>query len=125
LSYFPHLIKKKNNNNNNISSVTLSLSLWIAGEGLTCNTCRVGFADKCLYRSTETCSDDQPNCYRGQLGEEHSCDNLLFFSVHDNGWVFPQLKLSDIAEDENPVMTGRIKMWPEQSNTDALPHTDT
>ncbi|TNN61857.1 hypothetical protein EYF80_027974 [Liparis tanakae] len=43
------------------------MAMFVTGEGLTCNTCRVGFADKCLYRSTETCSDDQPNCYRGKL----------------------------------------------------------
>uniref|UniRef100_A0A8C2ZCU2 UPAR/Ly6 domain-containing protein n=1 Tax=Cyclopterus lumpus TaxID=8103 RepID=A0A8C2ZCU2_CYCLU len=39
----------------------------LLGESLTCNTCRVGFAGKCLYPSTENCVDSQPNCYMGEL----------------------------------------------------------
>ncbi|XP_054462544.1 sperm acrosome membrane-associated protein 4-like [Anoplopoma fimbria] len=43
------------------------MALFITGESLTCNTCKVGFRGKCLYSSTETCSDSKPNCYRGEL----------------------------------------------------------
>ncbi|XP_038581381.1 lymphocyte antigen-6, epidermis, partial [Micropterus salmoides] len=44
-----------------------SASLWSTGESLTCNTCRVAIAGKCLFSSTETCNASQPNCYWGKL----------------------------------------------------------
>ncbi|XP_039977778.1 sperm acrosome membrane-associated protein 4-like [Xiphias gladius] len=43
------------------------VAMVVTGESLTCNTCRVGIAGKCLFSSTETCSDSQPNCYWGNL----------------------------------------------------------
>nr|XP_046272877.1 lymphocyte antigen-6, epidermis isoform X3 [Scatophagus argus] len=43
------------------------LAMFVTGESLTCNTCRVGFAGKCLFSSTGTCSSLEPNCYWGKL----------------------------------------------------------
>ncbi|XP_022602628.1 lymphocyte antigen 6 complex locus protein G6d-like [Seriola dumerili] len=43
------------------------MAMVVTGESLTCNTCRVGIAGKCLFSSTETCSDSQSSCYWGNL----------------------------------------------------------
>ncbi|KAM9340242.1 uncharacterized protein ABDE67_015977 [Symphorus nematophorus] len=43
------------------------MAMFVTGESLICDTCRVGFAGKCLFSSTETCSASQPNCYWGKL----------------------------------------------------------
>ncbi|KAF0024354.1 hypothetical protein F2P81_023156 [Scophthalmus maximus] len=43
------------------------MAMCVTGESLICNTCRVGIAGECLFGSTETCSDTQPNCYWGNL----------------------------------------------------------
>ncbi|XP_035537812.1 sperm acrosome membrane-associated protein 4-like [Morone saxatilis] len=43
------------------------MAVFVTGESLTCNTCRVGLAGKCLFGSSMTCSDSQPNCYWGKL----------------------------------------------------------
>ncbi|XP_019957972.1 sperm acrosome membrane-associated protein 4-like [Paralichthys olivaceus] len=43
------------------------MAMFVTGESLTCNTCGVGIAGKCLFGSTETCSDSEPNCYCGNL----------------------------------------------------------
>ncbi|XP_076610088.1 uncharacterized protein LOC143334936 [Chaetodon auriga] len=43
------------------------LAMFVTGESLTCDTCRVGIAGKCLFGSTKTCSGAQPNCYWGKL----------------------------------------------------------
>ncbi|XP_018542696.2 sperm acrosome membrane-associated protein 4 [Lates calcarifer] len=39
----------------------------MTGESLTCYTCKMGFKGKCLFTSTETCSNSKPNCYWGSL----------------------------------------------------------
>ncbi|KAM9838407.1 sperm acrosome membrane-associated protein 4-like [Aulostomus maculatus] len=43
------------------------MAIFVTGESLTCNTCRLGFARRCLFSSTQTCSDSEPNCYWGKL----------------------------------------------------------
>ncbi|XP_029919899.1 sperm acrosome membrane-associated protein 4-like [Myripristis murdjan] len=42
-------------------------AMFAAGESLVCNTCKVGIAGTCLFSSTVTCTDSEPNCYRGNL----------------------------------------------------------
>ncbi|XP_053302085.1 neurotoxin 3FTx-LK [Pleuronectes platessa] len=46
---------------------TVFMAMFVTGETLTCQTCRVGFVGKCMFGSTETCSDSEPNCFRGNL----------------------------------------------------------
>ncbi|XP_078146668.1 uncharacterized protein LOC144542929 [Centroberyx gerrardi] len=43
------------------------MAMLVTGESLTCNTCRVGIAGKCLFSSTETCGESETNCYCGNL----------------------------------------------------------
>ncbi|XP_040909286.1 sperm acrosome membrane-associated protein 4-like isoform X2 [Toxotes jaculatrix] len=43
------------------------MTMFVTGESLMCKSCRVGIAGRCLFSSTETCSDSQPNCYVGNL----------------------------------------------------------
>ncbi|XP_031722251.1 protein Bouncer-like [Anarrhichthys ocellatus] len=43
------------------------MAMFVTGECLTCNTCRVGVAGKCPYSSTKNCIDSEPNCYKGEL----------------------------------------------------------
>ncbi|GAA6235551.1 sperm acrosome membrane-associated protein 4-like [Lates japonicus] len=43
------------------------MAMFFAGESLTCYTCKMGFKGKCLFTSTETCSNSKPNCYWGSL----------------------------------------------------------
>ncbi|XP_059205262.1 protein Bouncer-like [Centropristis striata] len=42
-------------------------AMFVTGESLTCHSCKVGIGGKCLFKSTETCSGSQPNCYWGKL----------------------------------------------------------
>ncbi|XP_037330503.2 sperm acrosome membrane-associated protein 4 [Pungitius pungitius] len=43
------------------------MAISVTGESLTCNTCRMGFAGKCLYRSTAKCMGNETHCYTGEL----------------------------------------------------------
>ncbi|KAM3597000.1 uncharacterized protein V6R79_024368 [Siganus canaliculatus] len=47
--------------------LVLAASMFVAAESLTCHTCRFGYRGKCVFPSTETCSDSEPNCYCGNL----------------------------------------------------------
>ncbi|KAM8766243.1 uncharacterized protein AB9X84_005512 [Acanthopagrus schlegelii] len=54
------------------------MAMFVTGESLTCNTCQVSLAGKCRYKSTETCSDSETNCYWGKLGS--SCPPIQAFN---------------------------------------------
>ncbi|XP_041868414.1 protein Bouncer-like [Melanotaenia boesemani] len=43
------------------------MAMIVTGESLTCKTCRVGFRGRCVFTSTEVCSNSQPNCYSGKV----------------------------------------------------------
>ncbi|XP_042361971.1 sperm acrosome membrane-associated protein 4-like [Plectropomus leopardus] len=43
------------------------MAMFVTGESLTCRTCKLSIADKCLYSGVVTCSDTQPNCFWGKL----------------------------------------------------------
>ncbi|KAM9737958.1 uncharacterized protein ACNS7B_013472 [Menidia menidia] len=63
------------------------MAVAITAQSLTCYTCRVGFAGKCLFRSTETCSDSQASCYYGQL----SFNISRLMSLETRGCISPLL----------------------------------
>ncbi|XP_069032916.1 three-finger toxin MALT0058C-like [Embiotoca jacksoni] len=43
------------------------LAIFVTGESLICNTCRGSFSGKCMFDSTQNCSDSQAKCYTGKL----------------------------------------------------------
>eukprot|EP00064_Thunnus_orientalis_P020582 superscaffoldBa00005732_g20721 len=43
------------------------MALFVTGESLTCNTCKMGIGGECLISITETCDITHNNCYWGEL----------------------------------------------------------
>nr|XP_020515792.1 sperm acrosome membrane-associated protein 4-like [Labrus bergylta] len=42
-------------------------AMFVTGESLICNTCRMNIVGRCLFPSTKTCSESQTSCYSGRL----------------------------------------------------------
>ncbi|XP_030597754.1 protein Bouncer-like [Archocentrus centrarchus] len=66
---------------------TALMTMFVAGESLICNTCRVGLGPKCLFKSTETCSDPQFSCYKGKV----DFNIIEWMTLHNRGCLSSSL----------------------------------
>uniref|UniRef100_A0A4W4GG91 UPAR/Ly6 domain-containing protein n=1 Tax=Electrophorus electricus TaxID=8005 RepID=A0A4W4GG91_ELEEL len=61
-------------------TISTSLSCSLA-EGLVCNSCPVGILSKCLFGSSQTCTDTNNNCYTATAGMT-ACTNTHTTRTH-------------------------------------------
>ncbi|KAK5911108.1 hypothetical protein CgunFtcFv8_005314 [Champsocephalus gunnari] len=57
------------------------MAMFVTGESLICHTCRMGFKGRCMYSSTENCTDSQPSCFSADIAFNIS----QFMSLHHQG----------------------------------------